>query len=164
VSIVDGLFTLFTSIFFINSNQWVSLRWQGTFLAWRLSNFSSFVDEIRIIMYIRKNGENIERGKKSNGDATELDIGRQRIRTTAKSIRVSDCYSVVLIRHVSWTQWFWGGGYSAKKRSIDREIRIGLLIFDRDRAGSSTRTICFVRYVRCESTQKRKDETMVASI
>jgi len=60
------------------------------------------------------------KGKKSNGDATELDIGRQRIRTTAKSIRVSDCYSVVLIRHVSWTQWFWGGGYSAKS-----EVSIG---------------------------------------
>lgn len=49
----------------------------------------------------------------------------------------------------------------SKKRSVDREIRIGLLVFDRDRAGSSTRAICFVRYVVLfdVGVQKRGNET-----
>lgn len=58
------------------------------------------------------------KGKKATARRDDR-IGH-RIRTTGKSIKVPDCYSVVLIRHVSWAQWFWGGGYSAK-----REVSIG---------------------------------------
>lgn len=101
--------------------------------------------------------------KKSYGDAAELDIERQRIRTTAKSIRVPDCYSLVLIRHVSWTWWFWGGGYSAKREvSIGRFELVCWFSFEIEQA--RVRVQCILFYTFDMRVRKRKDETMVASV